>query len=95
MKTDRFMAFDAKGVYTGVSDSNFNNIVEYADNQNQVIIITEFINFDSEVVRYISNPNDEILNYLQHPKALEAIDKFNIKPNHHPMFELIPELSFN
>lgn len=95
MKTNRFMAFDAKGVFLGVSDSNFNNIVEYADNQNQVIIITEFINFDSEVVRYISNPNDEILNYLQHPKALEAIDKFNIKPNHQPMFELILELSFN
>ena len=95
MKTNRFMAFDAKGVYLGVSDSNFNTIVEYADNQNKVIIISEFVNFDSEVARYISNPNDEILNYLDHPKALEVIDEFNIKPNHHPMFELIPELCFN
>ena len=95
MKTNRFMAFDAKGIYLGVSDSNFNNIVEYAETQKKVIIISEFINFDSEIVRYISNPNDQILNYLDHPKALEAIEEFNIKPNHYPMFELIPELCFN
>ena len=95
MKTNRFMAFDAKGDFFGVCGSNFNALVDYADNQKQPIIISEFVNFDTDVPRYISNPNNDILNYLQHPKVLEVIDKFNIIPNHRPMFELIPELCFN
>lgn len=95
MKTNRFMAFNAKGDFLGVCDSNFNTMIDYADNQNEPTIITEFVNFDTDVVRYISNPNNDILNYLDHPTVLEAIDKFNIIPNHRPMFELIPELCFN
>ena len=95
MKTNRFMLFNAKGDFTGVSDSNFNNLIDYVNEKDEILLVSEFIGFNTEIVRYIHNPNDIMLNYVNHPKVLEAIDKFNIKPNHMPMFELIPELNFN